>query len=387
LETEEDMIRPQTELELAEIVAGTSVPLVIQGAGTKGTLVAGERLSVAGLSGVELYEPGALTLVVQAGTPLAEIEAVLAGENQRLAFEPMDYCRLLGRTGAPTIGGVVAANVSGPRRIQAGACRDFLLGVRFVDGQGTLIKNGGRVMKNVTGYDLVKLMSGSWGTLGVLSQVSLKVLPMAETQATVMASGLTTADAVRVMSAALGSPFEVTGAAYDPVGPDGTPVVMLRVEGFAASVEYRAGRLRDLLAQNGEITITKAAGHSDALWKAVRDVGAFQARPGDVWKLSVKPSDAPKIATSLDADGLLFDLGGGLIWALVPEGTDLRRRMGSFGGHATLVRASGENRARLGMFQPQPAALEAISAGLRARFDPKGILNSGLMQPPAKDQF
>jgi len=271
-------------------------------------------------------------------------------------------------------------NFSGARRVQVGAARDFLLGVRFVDGTGTLIRNGGRVMKNVTGYDLVKLMAGSWGTLGVLSEVAFKVLPVAETQTTVMVHGLDAGAAVRAMSTALGSPFEVSGAAYDPDGSDGS-VVMLRIEGFEVSVSYRAGRVRDLLAGFGEISQTETPEQSADIWAAVRDVRAFHDRTGDVWRLSVKPSDAPGLVARLDAQALLFDWGGGLIWVLMPAGTDLRARAGQFDGHATLVRANAETKARLGVFQPQPAPLEAISAGLRARFDPKGILNAGLMQP------
>lgn len=369
------MMTPSTEIELTEIVAAAAGALAIVGGGTRGVTVPGDVLCLSGLSGVELYEPGSLTIVVGAGTTVAEVEAVLAAENQRLAFEPMDHRGLLGTEGAPTIGGVVAANVSGPRRIQAGACRDFLLGVRFVDGRGVAIKNGGRVMKNVTGYDLVKLMAGSWGTLGVLSQMSFKVLPQPETQSTLLIRGLDVARAIGAMSAALGSPFEVTGAAYG--GDD--PVVMLRIEGAAASVEYRAGRLRDLLAEFGDVDL---AGASEAVWKSVRDVEVFHGVAGDVWRLSVKPSDAPAVSARLGAEGLLFDWGGGLIWACVPEGTDLRAKVGAFGGHATLVRARAETKARLGVFQPQSAPLAAISAGLRAKFDPRAIFNQGLMQSP-----
>jgi glycolate oxidase FAD binding subunit len=340
--------------------------------------VAGEVLSVAGLSGIELYEPGALTIVAKAGTPLAEVEAALAAENQRLPFEPMDLRGLLGTTGEPTIGGVVAANASGPRRIQAGACRDSLIGVRFVDGRGTVVKNGGRVMKNVTGYDLVKLMAGSYGTLGVLSEVAFKVLPGVETRACVLLNGLSNADAVAAMSKALGSPFEVSGAAHTPAGVDGHPVTMLRLEGFADSVTYRAGKLRELLADYGDISVETDPERVLAGWHWVRDVEPFHGRAGDVWRVSVKPSDGPEIAARAGGD-VLMDWGGGLVWALVPEGTDLRADLGAFAGHATLIRASEETRARLPVFQPEPAPVAALTEGLRRQFDPKGILNPGIM--------
>ena len=373
-------MEPKEEAELVDMVAGAKGPLAVQGGNTRGLPLAGQGLSTSGLSGIELYEPGALTLVAGAGTPVAEIEATLAGQNQRLAFEPMDFRGLIGSKGSPTIGGVVAGNVSGPRRVMVGAARDFLLGVRFVDGTGTVIRNGGRVMKNVTGYDLVKLMAGSWGTLGVLSEVAFKVLPRAETQTTILVRGLDIGAAVRAMSAALGSPFEVSGAGFDPGGHDG-PVAMLRLEGFEGSVDYRAGRLGDLLGRFGAVERVAVPERSDDIWKSLREVAAFQGRKGDVWRISVKPSDAPDLANRLQAEAMLFDWGGGLIWALVPEGSDLRARAGRFDGHAMLVRASDATKARLGVFQPQPAALEAISAGLRARFDPRGILNAGLMLP------
>ncbi|MEM6744014.1 MAG: FAD-binding protein, partial [Pseudomonadota bacterium] len=198
---------PRTEAELAEAVAGLTAPVEVVGGGTRQGLgrpvQAGETLSAAGLCGVSLYEPGALTIVAGAGTPLAEVEAALAAEGQRLPFEPMDHRGLLGSEGEPTIGGAVACNVSGPRRVQAGACRDSLIGVRFVDGGGRAIKNGGRVMKNVTGYDLVKLMAGSYGTLGVLSEVAFKVLPAPEAVAVLRLEGLDDARAVEAMTAAL----------------------------------------------------------------------------------------------------------------------------------------------------------------------------------------
>lgn len=375
------MMKPVTEAELAEAVAGALGPLKVVGGGTRplGAPVAGEVLSVAGLTGVELYEPGALTIVVKAGTPLAEVEAVLAAEGQRLPFEPMDHRALLGTEGVPTMGGVVAANVSGPRRIQAGACRDSLIGVRFVDGRGEVLKNGGRVMKNVTGYDLVKLMAGSYGTLGVLSEVSFKVLPKPEAAAELRISGLSDAQAVEAMAAALGSPFEVSGAAHLPEGVGEGPDTVLRIEGFAASVAYRAGELQRLLAPFGAVAVEQDPAQVAASWAWLRDVEAFAEHAGDVWRISVKPSDAPRAAAAIDARAHFYDWGGGLIWALVDAGQDIRPALAGIGGHATLIRASEATRAAIPVFHPEPAPLAAIAKGLRAQFDPRGILNPGLM--------
>lgn len=355
---------PTTEIELSEMVKGATGPLRIVGGGTRpiGHCV-GEVLSTAGLSGVTLHEPGALTLVAQAGTPVSEIEDVLAAKNQRLAFEPMDHRPLMGTTGTPTIGGVVAANVSGPRRISVGACRDFLLGVRFVDGRGTIVKNGGRVMKNVTGYDLVKLMAGAYGTLGVLTEVAFKVLPAVETEVTLALLGLDDATAIRAMSAALGSPFEVTGVAHDP----SRTVTQFRLEGFEASVAYRTQEMTKVLAPFGTLQAI------DGDWAAIRDVTAFAGKQGDVWRISVKPSDAAAVAAKIGADAVQYDWGGGLIWALCPIGTDVRVAMGQTPGHATLIRGTGQT------FHPEPAPLDAIATGLRAKFDPRGILNTGVM--------
>ncbi|MWD29176.1 FAD-binding protein, partial [Aquicoccus sp. SCR17] len=315
-------MRPASEAELAEAVRGATGPLAIRGGGTRGMAVDGEvletleTLETGGLSGIALYEPGALTLVARAGTPVAEIEATLAAEGQRLAFEPMDHRALMGTKGAATIGGVAAANVSGPRRIQVGAARDFLLGLRLVDGRGEVLKNGGRVMKNVTGYDLVRLMAGAHGTLGVLTEVALKVLPRPETEATLRCEGLTPGAAVAAMSRALGSPYEVTGAAHQPGG-----ATLLRLEGFDGSVAYRAGALRDLLGGEWEVVEAEA---SAGLWRGVRDVAPLAEVAGDVWRVSVRPSDGPAALERLAAEAALMDWGGGLIWAALPAGTDAR---------------------------------------------------------------
>ena len=333
---------------------------------------------MSGIDGITRHEPGALTLVARAGTPVSEVEQVLFAAGQRLAFEPMDHRTLLGTEGAPTIGAVFAMNNSGPRRITTGAARDFALGVRFVDGGGTLIRNGGRVMKNVTGYDLVRLMTGAHGTLGVLTEISMKVLPRPETSATLIVHDLAPEAAVSVMSRALGSPFEVSGAAHLPT-PTGAET-LLRVEGFDASVRYRLDRLRDLLGGAGEVSDIFDPNVSDQRWTAIADVTGLADVAGDVWRLSVKPGDAPDILSRFpDNATWQMDWGGGLIWAAVDAGTDLRALISPFAGHATLIRGSGATRSRLPVFHPEPAGLARLTAGLRAKFDPRGILNPGLM--------
>lgn len=364
------MLSPTSEAELAGLVRDSAGPLRIVGGGTRdyGRVGRGDFLSVSGLCGITLYEPGALTLVAQAGTPLAVVEAALAGANQRLAFEPMDHRALLGTTGEPTIGGVVAANVSGPRRVQAGAARDYLLGVRFVDGSGQVVKNGGRVMKNVTGLDLARLMAGAHGTLGVLTEVAFKVLPQVEAVATLVLHGLEDVRAVAALAAGLGSPFEATGAAHDPEAG----LTRLRIEGFAGSVAYRAGRLAELLVPFGQAEVV------DFDWTQVRDVLDFAGRAGDVWRLSVKPSDAPGIVARLGMPAR-YDWGGGLVWVLSPDGVDLRALIGPMAGHATLIRGAMETRGKVQPFPPEPAANAMLAKGLRARFDPRGILNTGVM--------
>lgn len=379
------MITPTSEAELAAVIAAADAPFEVVGGGTRSGIGrpvnASAKLSAAGLRGITLYDPGALTLVVQAGTALAEVEEVLAAEGQRLPFEPMDHRGVLGSEGTPTIGAVVAGNISGPRRIQAGACRDSLIGVRFVDGSGTVLKNGGRVMKNVTGYDLVKLMAGSWGTLGVLTEVAFKVLPAPQMTAVLLYDDLSDMQAVACMTAALGSPFEVTGAAHLPVGQDGHPVTMLRLEGFEKSVKYRLEALSKALTSFGTPRIEDDPDKIASGWRYIRDVEPFVGQDGDVWKISVKPGEGPQVAASLREAGalqLFYDWGGGLIWVLAPQGLDLRQAFDR-PGHATLIRASASCRTTISPFHPEPPQIAALSAALRAKFDPKGLLNPGRM--------
>ena len=356
-------MRPVSETDVSEAIKAAKGRLAIRGGGTRSFLpTEGEVISTAGLCGVELYEPGALTLVVRAGTPLAEVEALLAGERQRLAFEVPDLCGLLGRKGVSSIGGVVAANASGPRRVQAGAARDSLLGVRFVDGLGVIAKNGGRVMKNVTGYDLVKLMAGSRGSLGVLTEVSLRVQAVPEAAITLTAP-LGVEAGLAALRAALGSPYDISGATY----VDGQ--AMLRVEGMAGSVAYRATELQRVLGGGWALHEAEVGA---PLWAAVRDVTAFAAKPGSVWRLVVKPSEAARIAATLGGEAV-FDWGGGLIWLLTAGGqaASVRAAVGR-DGHATLVRP-GEGDEAADVFAPESPAVAGLTQALRAKFDPRHL--------------
>lgn len=371
-------VAPGDEAELAAFVADSAAgrrALRVIGGGTRLPFSGdGVTLTTRALRGIVTYEPGELTLIARTGTPLDEIEATLAAQGQALAFEPMDHRVLLGGSGTPTIGGVVAANVCGPRRVQAGAARDHLLGVRFVDGQGRVIKNGGRVMKNVTGMDLGKLLAGSFGTLGVLTQVALKTLPVAESRLTLAFPDVSARQAVEIFCAALGTPCEVSGAAF----LNGT--AWLRIEGLAGQVAHRRDRLAALLRGRPVEVLDDAA--TRGLWRDLRDVRYFADVAGAVWRIVVKPTDAPAVLDALAPLGgrSSLDWGGGLIWHVGPGGADAVRRavrQAAAAGHATLVR--GDPAADGPVFQPQPAGVAALSAAMRRTFDPAGILNPGLM--------
>lgn len=389
---------PAEVLETVRWAAGEETPLEIVGHGSKrgiGRPAQTEHvLDLSRLSGVTLYEPEELVLSARAGTPLAEIEALLAESGQELAFEPIDYGPLLGGpVGRGTIGGALAANLSGPRRIRAGAARDHILGVHAVSGRGEAFKSGGRVVKNVTGYDLSKVMAGSWGTLAAVTDLTFKVLPKAETETTVALRGLTEEEAALAMSAAMGSSAEVSGAAHLPESVTGRvaggmlagqPTTLLRVEGFGPSVAYRVAMLEKMFGGRAKIEPVEAEA-SRALWREVRDVVPFadgSQRP--VWRVSMAPSRGHEMVMALRmraAVDAFYDWQGGLIWLRMeadPEAEALRALIARFGGgHATLVRAVPAWRASVPVFEPQPAALAALSARLKAQFDPKGILDPG----------
>src|SRR5436305_162098 len=320
------------------------------------------------LSGVTLYEPEELSLSARVGTPLAEIEGLLAEHNQELAFEPMDYGALFGAPGRGTIGGVLAANVSGPRRIKAGAARDHFLGFTAVSGRGETFKSGGRVVKNVTGYDLCKVLAGSWGTLAALTNVTVKVLPRAETEETVLVLGRDDATAARAMSAAMGSANDVSGAAHFPAplaasiqAEAGTALTALRLEGVAPSVVHRRRALETLLQPFGEVAVLEEAASRD-VWRVIRNVMPFTGGTRALWRISVAPTRGHEVAAAIgEGTEYFYDWAGGLIWAALPAegdgGATRVRRAVAANGHATLIRAPAAIRASVAVFEPQDAAL------------------------------
>jgi glycolate oxidase FAD binding subunit len=389
-----ESLTPKDEAEIAATVreaAGRRGPLAVEGNGTRRGLgrpmQTAATLSVADVAGVTFYEPAELVVSARAGTPLSEVEALLKASGQRLAFEPMDHRALSAAAGEPTVGGVVAVNASGPRRIQSGAARDSLIGVRAVNGRGEVIKSGGRVMKNVTGLDLVKFLAGSYGTLAVLSEVTFKVLPTPETEATLVLGDLDDWAAVKVLAAALGSPYSVSGAAHVPGPARKDARTLVRVEGFADSVAHRIARLRDEIT-NGAESVVLSTEQSQRAWQGVRDVTALTADArAPIWRVSVKPSDGPAVAAAVRKAmpcQLLLDWGGGLIWIAGSAGSDagatiVRSAVAAVGGHATLVRAPDDIRLAVPVFEPQTEAVMALTRRLKQTFDPEGILNPGRM--------
>jgi glycolate dehydrogenase FAD-binding subunit len=398
-----DILKPRDTKEVEDAVRwalGNDKAFELAGQGSKRTMGRPSQtdltLDLSGLTGVTLYEPEELVLSVKAGTPLAEIEKLLDDNNQQLAFEPMDYGPLLGGSaGQGTIGGAMAANLSGPRRIKAGAARDHFLGVTAVTGRAETVRSGGRVVKNVTGYDLCKLFAGSWGTLAAMTDVTVKVLPKAEAEATVLVEGLDDARACAAMAAAMGSSCDVSGAAHlpDHVASyfDGLPgaaaVTALRLEGFAPSVKHRKDALAALMKPFGKVALLEET-DSRALWASVRQVKPFAtdaARGRPLWRISTAPARGHEIAAAITpAAQMFYDWAGGLLWVAMPfadePGTGaIRAAVASVGGHATLVRASAAVRAAVDVFEPQEPALRALSKRVKDSFDPKGVLNPGRM--------
>jgi len=383
-------------------------PLEIVGHGSKRLIgqpmVTNALLDLAALNAVTAYEPNELIITVQAGTPLTDVLSLIDSKNQQFAFEPIDASRLLGTAAnSGTIGGMIGAGLAGPRRIQAGGVRDHLLGAHAVSGFGDSFKAGGRVVKNVTGYDLCKLLAGSWGTLAVMTEVTLKVMPRPESERTVMLRGLDDLTANRAMTAALGSPFDVSGAAHMPnsafrtavgaladLGSPQRAVTLLRLEGITASAAHRAAALSAVLAPFGAAEILEDTA-SAAIWSAIRDVRPFAANgtlgAWPVWRIVCPPAAGGALGQQLSRDtggDVIYDWGGGLIWAALPPRPDaqaalVRQRVNAAGGHAILIRAPEHIRRNVDVFHPQQDGLAGLSERVRHSFDPRNILNRGRM--------
>ena len=360
---------PQDEGELAAMIRAADGPLSVRGGNTRGGAPAGQPLSTRALTGITSYEPEALTMIARAGTPVAEVIATLAAEGQHLPFEPPQAGLLAGQ--GATIGGAFAANASGPRRVMGLAARDFLLGIKAVDGQGRIFSNGGRVMKNVTGLDLVRLFAGSEGRLGVMTEVVFKVLPAPPVTRNLVYTGLPVDRAVALMARALSSDCEVSAACHIGDGDDAPARTLLRLEGRADAVAERAARLVARLSPHLQ--------QEDALdWAAIGDLSAWQKREGDLWRITLKPTDAPPMWEALMAapwgegrrPALRLDWGGGLVWALVPAGVDLRRFLPA-GSVATRLRGAPDP--AVPRRPPQAAGVAGLEAGLARAFDPRGL--------------
>jgi glycolate oxidase FAD binding subunit len=380
-------------------------PLEIVGHGSKrliGQVMATNAvLDLSALSAVSAYEPQELIITVQAGAPLADVMSLLDSKNQQFAFEPVQLASLLGTPDRGTVGGMVGAGFAGPRRIKAGGVRDHLLGAHAVSGFGEGFKTGGKVVKNVTGYDLCKLLAGSWGTLAVMTEVTLKVMPRPEAESTLLLRGLDPVAANRAMTAGLGSPFDVSAAAHlptcalrgevaglDRLGWPGEAVTLLRLEGIAASVRHRSASLAEALKPFGAVELVEEA-TSQAAWSAIRDVQPFAASgplgAWPVWRIVCPPASGGALGEALVRESggeVIYDWGGGLIWAALPPKSDgqavlVRQRASALGGHAMLVRGSVELRREIDVFHPQPAGLAGLSERVRNSFDPRRILNRG----------
>jgi len=399
-----ETFRPVDEEQLREVVAwavSNELPLDVVGAASKralgrpGNLPA--RIETGSLSGISWYEPTELALTAGAGTPIADIEARLAENCQQLAFEPPDLGPLLGAPAvAATLGGTIACNLSGPRRVSAGAARDHFLGLRAISGRAEIFKSGGRVVKNVSGYDLCKALAGSYGTLAVLSEITVKVLPAPEKTRTVLVYAQSDADGIALLGKAAASPLSPSGLAHltagmamrsavEYISGNACSVTAVRIEGTEASVLARTEAMRKLLG--GVATVEELHGYnSAAFWKEIASVAPVIAQDGVVWRLSLPPASATEIVAAIDCEACFYDWAGGLVWVVMTPSGDggaatIRNAIAKAhaGGHATLVRGDAELRARVPVFEPQPAPLAALSARLKAQFDPKGVLNPGRM--------
>jgi glycolate oxidase FAD binding subunit len=355
------ILTPRDEQDLVDIVRNAravKTPLEVVGRGTRRALgrpvAVADTVDLSGLTGITLYEPSELVLTARVGTPLSEIVTTLAGSNQELAFEPVDHSALFGHAaGSGSIGGLIGVGTAGSRRLKIGAARDHLLGFRGVNGFGDAFKSGGRVMKNVTGFDLSKLVAGSYGTLAILTEVTVKVLPKAETEETIAILGLDDAAGLELLREASGSPQEVSCLAHLPAGLHGpfgdSAATLLRLEGPAVSVASREADLTARYRDHGSIEIL-GEDASRALWADLGEARPIAGGETQVWRISVAPNRGADVVAAMRANGValagfFYDWAGGLVWAAVEPADDghaaaVRAAVATTGGHATLVRAS-----------------------------------------------
>ena len=398
-------MRPETEAALAEIImsaCAAKTSLELTGGGSKRTIGrptnSTHLVSTRALRGITLYEPNEMVMSARSGTLLSEVQSVLAKSNQMLAFEPLELAGVVGGDALQaTIGGVFATNSSGPRRISSGAARDHLMGIRAINGRGEIFKNGGRVMKNVTGYDLCKGLAGSWGTLAAFSEVTFKVMPKPPSSTTLVLLGLSDEIAIEVLCSVMGTPYEITGAVHiqqplavtlDHMGlrGQGKAITALRLETTSKSIAYRRDKLTTALKVYGQLHDLEQKS-SEAFWDEMTRLSVFEASDHPLWRLSTSPSKGPAVVAAINRympASALYDWSGGLVWIDVPVtsdagAADVRRVIASHGGHATLIRAAASTRAATDVFQTLEPGVQRLSQKLKATFDPANVLNPGRM--------
>ncbi len=399
------VFQPSNAAEAAEVVAwaaaeGQSLEIVAGGSkrGLGRPPRVDHRLDVRRLAGIVDYDPAELILTARAATQMGEIEAELEAKRQMLAFEPPDWRSLIGGDGEPTLGGVLACNLAGPRRVRAGAARDYFLGFSAINGWGDIWKAGGKVVKNVTGYDMCKLQAGAYGTLSVLTELTLKVMPRPETACTILLQGMADEIAIPELSRALNTPYEVSAAAHLPapvarrLGVASLSICLgavtaLRLEGPAPSVAYRAEAIEALLGRGMRLDAVETA----RFWTEIAEAQTLLPDWRCVWRLCPTPTFSPLVMNVLRArfaatEGY-YDWGGGLIWLSLDAGeagrdggaSAVRAATIPAGGHATLVVASDDVRATAPVFEPLQGALAALTRRVKSGFDPRGVLNPGRM--------
>lgn len=389
--------RPASDHEAAELIgdaarAGTRFEII--SSGTKRHLGrpvdANAILDMSAVAGIIDYKPEELVLSARAGTRLAEIERLLAQNNQALGFEPCEWGPMLGApTGIQTIAGVVAADVCGPRRVKSGSVRDHVIGCRFINGHGEVIKAGGTVIKNVTGFDIPKLMCGAFGTLGVLTEVTLRVLPRAKYSATLILRDQPPEEGLSTLIAAAQTPADATALVYlpvpaidlvDPAGGGSRGEALIRIEGTTAAIEERIALLRAKFPET-EVALLNDE-ETQILFRTIGN-GSLFGREDDIWRLCVPSSHAANAITEAHAQLWYADWAGGLLWLQLPASAEIAERLrgitAAFGGHATLFRAGSEARRAIDVFEPEAPVRSRLTTAIKQAFDPQRVFNRGRM--------